>query len=139
MKNLRRKQGFTLIEVVVVMAIIAVLAVLVVGAIIIARNSAKETTHRSNGKTVQTALESYYTKNKRYPATTGTVSFAAALTATGGTPANDLASTPECAAAGARDGGGTVTYAASTPAYTIKPADAACSADLPAADQIKGP
>ena len=47
-KKLKKNQGFTLIELVVVMAIIAVLAVLVIGAITVARNTAAETTNRSN-------------------------------------------------------------------------------------------
>ena len=55
--NLKINQGFTLIEVVVVMAIIAVLAVLIVGAITIARNTAKETVHRSNARTIKAGME----------------------------------------------------------------------------------
>lgn len=63
----KRSQGFTLIELVVVMAIIAVLAVLVIGAITIARNMVKETQHRTDARTVQVWLESYFSKKKTYP------------------------------------------------------------------------
>jgi prepilin-type N-terminal cleavage/methylation domain-containing protein len=59
-------KGFTLIELMVVMALMAVLAVLVLGAVQLARNTATETIHRSNGKAVQTALESSYARNKVY-------------------------------------------------------------------------
>ncbi len=61
-----KKQGFTLIELVVVMAIIAVLAVLVIGAINIARHTAIETTNRSNAHTLRSCLEAYYAKYRVY-------------------------------------------------------------------------
>lgn len=67
-----KQKGFTLIELVVVMAIIAVLALLVIGAIIVARRTATETTNRSNMKTVQTALEATFAKYKTYCGVTGT-------------------------------------------------------------------
>lgn len=70
---IKTKKGFTLVEIVVVMAIIAVLATLVVGAITVARNVAKETTHRANAKTIQTALEAKYARDKRYNNVDGTV------------------------------------------------------------------
>lgn len=71
MKKLRNKQGFTLIELVVVMAIIAVLAILVIGAITIARRSSTEAANRANGRTVQACLEGFFAKNKKYCGTTG--------------------------------------------------------------------
>jgi prepilin-type N-terminal cleavage/methylation domain-containing protein len=67
MKNLKRKEGFTLIEVVVVMAIIAILALLVVGAITIARNVQKETVAKANAKQAQTLLEAKFAQDKAYP------------------------------------------------------------------------
>lgn len=63
---MKNKKAFTLIEVMVVMAIIAVLAVLIIGAIQLARRTSTETTHRSNAKTVQTALERQYAQFKEY-------------------------------------------------------------------------
>ncbi|MEK7447226.1 MAG: prepilin-type N-terminal cleavage/methylation domain-containing protein [Patescibacteria group bacterium] len=65
--NSKKNQGFTLIEVVVVMAIIAVLAVLVTGAIGIARRMARDTTRRADLRTLNTALVAFYTKNHRMP------------------------------------------------------------------------
>jgi prepilin-type N-terminal cleavage/methylation domain-containing protein len=59
--------GFTLIELVVVMAIIAILATLIVAAIAAARRQSINTQRSGNVKTIETALESYYTKNKSYP------------------------------------------------------------------------
>jgi len=124
MRKLKEKQGFTLIEVVVVMAIIAVLAVLVVGAITVARNTARETTHRSNAKTVQTGLEAFYAAHKAYPAA-GNYSFttAAALP----DPDVNLAPTTECTVT-AQLGGGTVVITAT--GYTITPFNSGCTAGL---------
>ena len=56
------KKGFTLIELVVVMAIIAVLAALMVGAISAARQQATNTQRVGNVKTVETALETRASK-----------------------------------------------------------------------------
>jgi len=113
----QQKKGFTLIELMVVMAIIAVLAVLMIGAIQLARSTATETIHRSNGKTIQTGLESKYAKDKAYPALSG-VSFKAAATALGVT----LTST--CTTAGKEDGG---TVTSTTTTYTISPYDSKCA------------
>ncbi len=57
-----KKKGFTLIELVVVMAIIAVLALLIVAAIAAARRQATTTQRIGNLKTIETALESRASK-----------------------------------------------------------------------------
>lgn len=76
MKKLRNNyKGFTLIELMVVMSIIAVLATLIIGAITVARRTALETAHRSNAKTMQLALEAFFTTYKRYPNDVGNYSF----------------------------------------------------------------
>ncbi len=67
MENIKKKKGFTLIEIVVVMAIIAVLAVLVVGAIMIARSQSRDTKYTADAKTIRDILESYYADHQRYP------------------------------------------------------------------------
>ena len=64
----KNKHGFTLIELVVVMAIIAILAALMVAAILAARNQATTTQRVGNVKTLETGLESWATKNSgKYP------------------------------------------------------------------------
>lgn len=62
-----RKQGFTLIELVVVMAIIAVLAALMVAALSAARRQARNTMRLSDAKTFQIALEMYHSKYGKFP------------------------------------------------------------------------
>ncbi len=62
------KKGFTLIELIVVVAIIALLAGIVVGGITLARQSAIEAERKGNLKSMQTALEAYSQKNSnKYP------------------------------------------------------------------------
>jgi len=64
----KRKSGFTLIELVVVMAIVAVLASLMVAAIMAARRQATNTQRSGNAKTLELALETYAsTHNNKYP------------------------------------------------------------------------
>lgn len=99
-----RKRGFTLIEIVVVMAIIAVLAALVVGAIGVARKTAKETTHRANARNIRAGVEAYYSREKHYPYS-GTSSFQTINTINGGLGVT-LSDTPECT--GKRINNGTV-------------------------------
>ncbi len=65
--GIEAEAGFTLIELVVVMAIIAVLATLIIGAIKIARTTAAETEHMSDARTLQAGLEAYYARYKSYP------------------------------------------------------------------------
>ena len=128
------KKGFTLIELVVVMAIIAVLAALVVGAIIVARNTSLETANRTNGKTLQTGFEAVYASTRAYgtPASATTVTF---QTAAGSTIANVSGAgmttgvVINCAGktigTQAVDGGGYVTY--SKNGYLIVPATSSCT------------
>jgi len=61
------KRGFTLVEIVIVMAITAVVAVLIIGAIVLARQAARDAKYRNDGKTVRDLLEVYYSIYKRYP------------------------------------------------------------------------
>ncbi|MDO8507143.1 MAG: type II secretion system protein [bacterium] len=135
MKKLNR-QGFTLIELVVVMAIIAVLAVLVVGAITIARNTAKETTHRANAKAVQAGLEARYSRTKNYTGiSSGNLSAIASDTSVSAV----LQMSNVCNNA-SYNGGGAVTFstASGSPAYTINVANAACD-NTNSGDKIDGP
>lgn len=138
----QKKKGFTLIELMVVMAIIAVLSVLMIGAIQMARSTATETTNRSNGKTIQTALEGNFAKYRAYCGKTGeiacaTYSFATAAgdTVQGISPAltSNLGvklGTSNCPTGAANyAGGGTVTIA--TNSYSIVAYNSSCDDDLP--------
>jgi len=121
---MKNRKAFTLIELMVVMAIIAILAVLIIGAVQLARKTATETTHRSNGKTVQTALEGNFARAKVYCGNTGGPACAAAtFAATATTLGVNLASASECS--GNYAGGGRVsTLTASS--YVIEPGDSNC-------------
>lgn len=103
---MKNKKGFTLIEVVVVMAIIAVLTVLIVGAVTIARRTAAETAHRQNANAIRTALEAQYSRTRTYPtiANTGFATAAGVAANWGGTTVTLTTGGGVCA-----NGGGTVT------------------------------
>jgi len=78
------KKGFTLIELVVVMAIIAILSTIIVGAILAARVAATQTQRTGAVRTVETALESRATKcaGMYYAAVTASNCLALGSTAT---------------------------------------------------------
>jgi len=130
--NLKSKKGFTLIELVVVMAIIALLALLIIGAIIVARRTATETANRSNAKTVQVALESRFAATRQYPVVNGNINAAANLTALGLVVGN--LSATACA-----DTGGAVVTGSTATTYTINVNTWQCAANYNANDQITNP
>lgn len=66
-KNIDKKQGFTLIELVIVMTIIVILAALIIGAILVVRQQARNTQLRNDAKTIKAAVEAYYARNKKFP------------------------------------------------------------------------
>lgn len=105
MFNFKKRAGFTLIELMIVIAIIAILAAILVPNFLKARAQGQLTACKSNCKNVATALEMYASDNGgRYPATG---QLAASLTA-----GNYLKLIPTCPAAGANTYSGT--YAART-------------------------
>ena len=131
-----KRKGFTLIELVVVMAIIAILSLLVVGAIIVARNTATETANRSNAKVVQTALEAKFASNRTYPII-GTSAAPVALNSTTAMTPLGLTTASFSTAACAANAGGVMYSTASQ--YNIKVNTAACGTTYNPADEINGP
>ncbi len=128
-----QKKGFTLIELVVVMAIIAVLSVLIIGAITVARRSSTETVHRGNARTLQTAFEEYHARKKQYPGPppggTSYTNFRAIAYHLGLGIGSEikLADTPECDSTPGQ-GGGSVAY--TSLGYQIIPYDWTCTVPL---------
>ena len=64
--KIQTQQGFTLIELMIVIAIIAILAAIAVPNFLEAQTRAKTTRVRSDHRTIATALESYYIDNNSY-------------------------------------------------------------------------
>jgi type II secretion system protein G len=67
---MKQRNGFTLVEFLVVIAIIALLAGLAVFSLTRAQRTARDTQVFKDTKTLQTALEFYYTENSQYPVPT---------------------------------------------------------------------
>lgn len=62
------KKGFTLVELVIVLAIIGIFTTVVFGSITTSRSKARDNSRISDMKTIQLALALYYDVNKFYPA-----------------------------------------------------------------------
>jgi len=65
--RLTLRNGFTLLELLVVLAIIAILIAIGVAAFSAAQLRARDAQRKSDLKTIASALENYYAKNKLYP------------------------------------------------------------------------
>lgn len=65
---MKNQRGFTLLEMMVVVAIIAILAGILIPNFTRARAQAGMSACMANEKTIATALELYYTDNQKYPA-----------------------------------------------------------------------
>lgn len=83
MKIFHQKRGFTLVELLVVVAIIALLAGIVLANVNTARNKAKNNTIKENLYSLKLAAELAYDENDSYEAI---------CTETGDSPANDIGS-----------------------------------------------
>lgn len=86
MNKLNNTKGFTLVEMLIVIAIIAILASVALVSVRGVRSSANDTKRISDLSKVQQSLEVYYTKNGQYPAD---ATFAAMATAIGLVPNPD--------------------------------------------------
>lgn len=63
----KREQGFTLVEIMIVVAIIALLAVIAIPALLHQKMKANDAMAKSTLRVISTAAESYYTANGSYP------------------------------------------------------------------------
>ena len=79
-------QGFTLIELLVVIAIIGVLSAVVLASLNTARTKGNDAQRESNLKSIQTALELYYSAHGAYPSSS---SWSSECTSWGGTNRDD--------------------------------------------------
>jgi prepilin-type N-terminal cleavage/methylation domain-containing protein len=74
--SLRRQKGFTLIELLVVIAIIGILASIITVSLTSARAKGRDAKRVADIRTIQLALENYYSDNGYYPTNLSTNSIA---------------------------------------------------------------
>lgn len=79
MKTYQLRKGFTLVEMLIVIAIIAILASVALVSVRGVRSSANDTKRLSDMNKVQQKLEVYYSTNGKYPNTVGYSGLAAVL------------------------------------------------------------
>ena len=65
-----RKEGFTLVEILIVVGIVALLAAIAIPNLLRAKVSANDASAKATLKTIATVLENYYSINNIYPPTT---------------------------------------------------------------------
>lgn len=68
---MKRRRGFTLIELVVVIAILGILAGILIPKMLTTRKMARMNANRNNLQSVKASLEQYYSKNEHYPVSSG--------------------------------------------------------------------
>jgi prepilin-type N-terminal cleavage/methylation domain-containing protein len=67
MKNLRKQQGFTIVELLIVIVVIGILAALVVTTFTGIQQRARDTERETDVKAVHGQVEAYYAQNGKYP------------------------------------------------------------------------
>jgi type II secretion system protein G len=112
---MKHQRGFTLLEMMVVVAIIAILAAILIPNFTHARSQAATSSCMANLKTIATAFELYYTDNQKYPAGSNTA-IDSTITGSTGALAGYLGQPPVDPAGGANytftsgTSGGVATY-----------------------------
>jgi prepilin-type N-terminal cleavage/methylation domain-containing protein len=98
----RTDAGFTLIELMIVVAIIAVLAGILIPNFVHARGQSATAACEANLRSIATAAELYFTDNQVYPATTQAVDTTFGTTGTAGTYLNNTPIDPAAATSALR-------------------------------------
>ena len=75
MFKIKRQEGFTLIELIIVMVIIAILVLLLLPNLSNGPKRARDSQRKSDFRSVQSALEQYFADNNNYPSGAGTGGF----------------------------------------------------------------
>lgn len=72
-KLLKKQQGFTLLELVIVIVIISILALIGFQALVDGPKRARDTQRKNDLRNIKTALETYFTDFSEYPAATASL------------------------------------------------------------------
>lgn len=98
------KKGFTLVELMVVITVIAILMTIAIVSFTRIQKQARDTKRKADVRTLETALQAYYTENQAYPLST---SATAATTALAGLAPNYIPSIPTAPLGSTSTGGNT--------------------------------
>ncbi len=122
-----KERGFTLIELMIVVAIIAILAGILIPNFVNARSQAQTAACESNLRSIATALELYYADNQVYPTAAGASVQPALMTVNGVAYLNNTPKDPAAQSATATyvltttqaSGGGPATYTVTCPGVHV--------------------